>query len=309
MTETIKSSLQGVPSASNSNACNATESNIVPKLELRCELDRGPDVPLIPPDVPRRARKLRVAASIAALLAVLCIGWGAGLKTQELVQLDEVSIWVRGTARALVSDLETQSKKIMSDIGGLASASASQPRSSPPPKEINTGAVIETSENKLGIKLDLLRVSSATLISQIDQGFDRLSASAERSQKELLAKLDQLQNRLEQVEHQLSDFSGMSRVQLSERTAAAQQPATPAPPLPTLVPSGPPKSQTTTAQIKRIENWAVTDVVDGMAILAGPRGIIGVSSGDVVPGVGRVESISRRAGKWIVATSKGVITE
>jgi len=43
-------------------------------------------------------------------------------------------------------------------------------------------------------------------------------------------------------------------------------------------------------------------------VLAGPRGIIEVSSGDVVPGAGRVKSISRRGGRWVVATSKGEIT-
>jgi len=60
--------------------------------------------------------------------------------------------------------------------------------------------------------------------------------------------------------------------------------------------------------MKRIENWEVMEVVDGTAVLAGPRGIIEVSSGDVVPGVGRVASIFRRGGRWLVATSKGVIT-
>ena len=60
--------------------------------------------------------------------------------------------------------------------------------------------------------------------------------------------------------------------------------------------------------MKRIESWEVVEVLDGAATLAGPRGIIEVSSGDVVPGLGRVESISRRGGRWVVATSRGVIT-
>jgi hypothetical protein len=62
------------------------------------------------------------------------------------------------------------------------------------------------------------------------------------------------------------------------------------------------------AQAKRIENWSIREVVDGMAVLAGPEGLIGVFSGDVVPGVGRVQSISRRGGRWVVATTRGVIT-
>jgi hypothetical protein len=38
------------------------------------------------------------------------------------------------------------------------------------------------------------------------------------------------------------------------------------------------------------------------------RGIRKVSSGDTVPGVGRLNSIVRRGGRWVVTTSRGVIT-
>ena len=50
------------------------------------------------------------------------------------------------------------------------------------------------------------------------------------------------------------------------------------------------------------------EVVDGVAILQGRRGVIEVSVGDVVPGAGRVQSIARQGGRWIVATNTGVIT-
>ena len=49
-------------------------------------------------------------------------------------------------------------------------------------------------------------------------------------------------------------------------------------------------------------------VINGKAILQGPAGIIGVSTGDLVPGVGRVQSIARLGGRWTVATNKGVIS-
>ena len=50
------------------------------------------------------------------------------------------------------------------------------------------------------------------------------------------------------------------------------------------------------------------EVVDGIAVLEGPSGLIEVSTGDNVPGMGRVEAISERDGFWVIATNKGAIT-
>ncbi len=304
MTETNIRSPDGPASAS--NGCNAANTEVAPKLERRPELDRRREP--FPPacGVPRRARKLRVAATIAALLAVLGIGWGAGLKTHELGNLT----WIQDSAGALVSYLDTQRKNLIANIESLWSKSASQVAISPDQvlNEIKTAEIIERSATALGIKMDLLRVSSATLINELGRGFEDLNGSVARNQRELLARLDQLQEQLERLEHQVSGPSSTRQAQPLEKPAAAQLAPPPlqssAPP----IPAGAPKPTRATTQIKRIENWAVREVVDGMAILAGPGGIIGVLSGDVVPGLGRVQSISRRGERWVVATSKGLIT-
>jgi excisionase family DNA binding protein len=57
-----------------------------------------------------------------------------------------------------------------------------------------------------------------------------------------------------------------------------------------------------------IKGWTVQNVLDGTAVLEGPSGIWKVARGDVVPGLGRVDSIVLWGGRWIVATSKGLIT-
>ena len=57
-----------------------------------------------------------------------------------------------------------------------------------------------------------------------------------------------------------------------------------------------------------IEGWAVRDVADGKAVLEGPNGIWKVARGDTVPGVGTVVSIVLWGNRWIVATSRGLIT-
>ena len=58
-----------------------------------------------------------------------------------------------------------------------------------------------------------------------------------------------------------------------------------------------------------IDGWTVRHVSRGVAIIQGRRmGAIEVEAGDVVPGVGRIESIRRQDGRWIVLTSNGMIT-
>jgi hypothetical protein len=57
-----------------------------------------------------------------------------------------------------------------------------------------------------------------------------------------------------------------------------------------------------------IEGWMVLDVVGGTAIVQGPDGVRRVTRGDTLPGAGSVESIVRWGNRWIVATSKGLIS-
>jgi hypothetical protein len=57
-----------------------------------------------------------------------------------------------------------------------------------------------------------------------------------------------------------------------------------------------------------LPGWTVRDVVGGAVVLEGPDGILKVTRGDTVPGLGRVDSIVRWGSRWIVATSRGLIT-
>ena len=57
-----------------------------------------------------------------------------------------------------------------------------------------------------------------------------------------------------------------------------------------------------------IPGWMLREVVNGTAVLQGPNGIWRVTRGDTVPGVGRVDSIVLWGNRWIVATSRGLIS-
>jgi hypothetical protein len=56
-----------------------------------------------------------------------------------------------------------------------------------------------------------------------------------------------------------------------------------------------------------IEGWTVRDVVGGFASLEGPQGTWRAARGDIVPGLGRVDSIVRWGNYWLVSTSRGLI--
>jgi hypothetical protein len=56
-----------------------------------------------------------------------------------------------------------------------------------------------------------------------------------------------------------------------------------------------------------IEGWVVRDVSGGSASLEGPQGTWRAARGDIVPGLGRVDSIVRWGNYWLVSTGRGLI--
>jgi hypothetical protein len=57
-----------------------------------------------------------------------------------------------------------------------------------------------------------------------------------------------------------------------------------------------------------IEGWTLLEVKGGTAVLEGPNGVWKAMRGDTVPGVGKIDSIVRWGNRWVVATSKGLIS-
>jgi hypothetical protein len=57
-----------------------------------------------------------------------------------------------------------------------------------------------------------------------------------------------------------------------------------------------------------IPGWTVTSVNNGIATLQGPEGTWKVARGDTVPILGKIDSVVLWGNRWIVATSKGLIT-
>jgi hypothetical protein len=56
-----------------------------------------------------------------------------------------------------------------------------------------------------------------------------------------------------------------------------------------------------------LEGWVLRDVYRGTALIQGRAGILPVMAGDNLPGLGRIEAVQRRDGRWVVVTSRGLI--
>jgi hypothetical protein len=55
------------------------------------------------------------------------------------------------------------------------------------------------------------------------------------------------------------------------------------------------------------DQWRVVGMEDGFAIIESAHGLMEVQAGNIIPGIGRVEAVTRKGREWIVVTRRGVI--
>lgn len=58
-----------------------------------------------------------------------------------------------------------------------------------------------------------------------------------------------------------------------------------------------------------VRGWTLRDVRNGAALIEGRDGLIHIVPGDRLPGLGKVHTIHRRNGRWVVVTSHGLIVD
>jgi hypothetical protein len=56
------------------------------------------------------------------------------------------------------------------------------------------------------------------------------------------------------------------------------------------------------------QDWSIRSVFRGRALVSSPRGVFEAAPGLHLPGLGRVEAVTRENGRWVVITEKGIIT-
>ena len=126
---------------------------------------------------------------------------------------------------------------------------------------------------------------------------DRLDRS-ERAQAEPLAKLAQISDAVERLERRGSQATAATKAAALSGDVTGSIAA----PLPIAAPG--------TKPANIIKGWTLKEVYDGVALIKGRRaGLIEVWPGDNLPKIGRVLSIRKQDGRWIVVTTRGVIAD
>jgi uncharacterized membrane-anchored protein YhcB (DUF1043 family) len=235
---------------------------------------------------------------------VLGGGWVIGLNSQ--FDMAQGRVWLDEGAIKVSSAFASVQRGIVDRLQHLTGRDVAATNTAI--EKPNYADALERVAGNLSIKLDLMRVSSEALTRNVSSEVERLRGSMESSHGDLVTKFAQLAERLERLERQTQPLA----TRATEHTGAIS-PTVPTPPPVQRLATEPPKvTPTAQTELRReptvIKRWRVREVLNGTALLEGPDGLIGVSRGQMVPGVGRVESILRAGNRWVVATSKGVIT-
>ena len=123
-------------------------------------------------------------------------------------------------------------------------------------------------------------------------------ARVEKTEKELAGKIDQQLVRVERLERLAADpivTSSIAKDKQAGQSVAAQTPARQG--LRTPDPSMKPNT------------FVLRSVRNGVAMVQTRRGMLEVGPGDIIPGVGRVRSIRRMDGRWVVVMHDGYIDQ
>ena len=277
---------------------------------------------LDPPKSPR-PRKRRFGVMAFGLLTILGLGVAGGANLHRLVDLDQAAPWLEHTGSILRSGFEAARREIGSRIASFTSKPVSVAQASQEATSLATpnNDIIERAVADLSLRVDQVRAAHDGSARDLGQGIERIQSSADQNHRELVAKLVQLTERVERVERQSAAATAaavVSPLVVQRATAAPAKPvaqliAKPAtPPAPDAKAKVAPKQTSTEMKpgmdVRGIANWTVRDALDGKAVLEGPRGTIKVAVGDTIPEIGRVQAIMRSGSRWVVATTKGVIT-
>jgi len=135
---------------------------------------------------------------------------------------------------------------------------------------------------------------TASIVSASDQA--RLAEKVER----LAVAVQDPGRKLAALETKLDRMEGQITASLAGLNAKPPASGTPAEPLA--------DAAIRPIRSEPVEGWLLREVYDGAALVEGQnRRLYEVVPGGFIPGIGRVETIERRGGRWVVVTDKGII--
>ncbi|MGO9396989.1 MAG: hypothetical protein ACLP19_03970 [Xanthobacteraceae bacterium] len=138
--------------------------------------------------------------------------------------------------------------------------------------------------------LDAASRGASGQLAKLAERLDRL----ERAQAEPAAKLARIAEALDRLEKKNA---------MTAASAAAAAPETTG-----TIPNIAPATAEAKLAEKVLQDWIVQDVRAGRALIENRQGgMFDVTTGSVLPGLGRIETIKRQDGQWIVVTAHGMI--
>jgi hypothetical protein len=148
-------------------------------------------------------------------------------------------------------------------------------------------------------------------MSKVSRDLAALKANVETSAKSATTQMARLSERLEKTDKAQADATAKvaKLADAIDRNATTAARATADPvvtgSIPTAVPPVP--SLPARAQPAIVDGWVLRSVQNGTALIQGRIGLVEVEPGDSLPGLGRIETIRRQDGRWVVVTSRGLI--
>lgn len=142
-------------------------------------------------------------------------------------------------------------------------------------------------------------------VAQLLADIAALKASVEAMTKNSGAQFARINERVERTDSTAKIAKLADAVEKLERKAAAVPLPVPAPvAAPEITGSIVPKQQDKPSVVS---GWVLREVFDGAAMVESRHGLYEAVPGANLPGLGRVETIRRQDGRWVVVTPKGII--
>jgi hypothetical protein len=184
-----------------------------------------------------------------------------------------------GAAAAVGSFIGSLSATGIERLWPVAATTVTTTRSAPP-------ADVAT----LKANLDAVTRGANGQLATLGERLDRL----ERAQAEPAAKLARLGEALERLEKKNAAVAAASAAAGPETTGS--------------IASAAPAANAAQVPDKVLPDWIVREARAGRAVLENRfGGLFDVTAGSVLPGLGRVESVKRHDGQWVVVTAHGTI--
>ena len=219
------------------------------------------------------------------------------------LEIDTVAIakGSHASSRANRFALLAASVAVAASVGALAGALGASLIMKPASSSTET-PIAALDQTPLQETLASVRNDIAAMKASVDSGARNANAQ--------FAKAAERFERIERAQSTTSAQLAKSIEALDRRSTASRDATGSVRPEPAVLPAPPPTAPQESLRGPVLDGWVVRNVNRNVAIIQGRRmGAIEVEAGDIVPGVGRIQAIRKQPdGKWVVVTSKGLIT-